>query len=161
MSLGFVKNMDEKQIKQLISDHLDNYATDNQYGVSKVPYHAHTGVDSAQVTDTNLIFTRTARNITQSATPVINTDITSVAHITGLAQAITSMTTNLTGNPQGEDLLRIDITDDGTARAITWGSKFESSGTITLPTTTVVNVRLDVGFVYNPVTSKWRCIATA
>lgn len=99
--------------------------------------------------------------ITQSATPAINTDITDVAHITGLAQAITSFTANLTGTPVQGDTLRIDITDNGSAKAITWGSSFESSGGATLPTTTVAGVRLDIGFVWNTVTSKWRCIAVA
>lgn len=99
--------------------------------------------------------------ITQSATPSINTDAVDVAHIVGLAQAITSMTTNLTGTPIQGDTLRVDITDNGTARAITWGASFEASGTVALPTTTVVNVRLDVGFMWNTVTSKWRCVASA
>jgi len=84
-----------------------------------------------------------------------------VAHITGLAQAITSFTTNLTGTPVEGDTLRIDITDNGTARAITWGDSFESSGNTTLPATTVLGVRLDVGFIWNTVTSKWRCVAVA
>lgn len=102
--------------------------------------------------------TKRAPTVTQSATPAINTDITDVAHITGLAQAITSMTTNLTGTPVEGDELRIDITDDGTARAITWGASFEN-GAATLPTTTVAGVRLDIKFYWNSVTSKWRCMA--
>lgn len=101
---------------------------------------------------------RAPGTITQSATPTINTDVTSVAHITGLAQAITSFTTNLTGNPLPGDTFRIDITDNGTARAITWGTKFEASGTVALPTTTVISTRLDVEFVYNSSTNKWRCV---
>lgn len=99
--------------------------------------------------------------ITQSAAPAINTDLTDVAHITGLAQAITSMTTNLTGTPVEGDELRIDITDNGTARAITWGASFEASGTVALPTTTVISTRLDVRFHWNSATSKWRCVMVA
>lgn len=95
------------------------------------------------------------------ATPTINTDNYDAVHLTALAAAITSMTTNLTGTPVEGDMLRIDFTDNGTARAITWGTSFESSGNVTLPTTTVVSTRLDVGFVWNSVTSKWRCIAVA
>lgn len=101
------------------------------------------------------------RIITQSATPAINTNITGRASITGLAQAITSFTTNLTGTPVGGDTLIISITDDGTARAIAWGTSFESSGNVTLPTTTVLSVRLDIAFVWNTVTSKWRCVGIA
>lgn len=109
---------------------------------------------------TNKRITRRAPAVTQAATPTINTDNTDVAHITGLAQAITSMTTNLSGTPVEGDMLRIDFTDNGTARAITWGTSFEAS-TVALPTTTVISTRLDVGFVWNTVTSKWRCVAVA
>lgn len=110
---------------------------------------------------TNKRHTRRVVATTQSATPTINTDNTDVSYITGLAQAITSMTTNLSGTPVNGDSLIISITDNGTARAITWGASFESSGTVTLPATTVLSTRLDVGFLWNIATSKWRCIATA
>lgn len=97
---------------------------------------------------------------TQSATPTINTDNTDVATITALAQAITSFTTNLSGTPVAGDALIIYITDNGTARGITWGSSFEAS-TVALPTTTVISTLLIVGFFWNAVTSKWRCVAVA
>lgn len=133
----------------------------------KIREHFHNGLDS-QILKIESILGYIANKriikrvppITQSATPIINTDITDVAHITGLAQAITSMTTNLTGNPQEGDTLRIDITDNGTARAITWGASFEAS-TVALPTTTVISARLDIDFVWNSVNSKWRCIKVA
>ncbi len=121
-----------------------------------------TAVDlSSAQTLTNKRITRRDTVVTQSATPTINTDNTDVAHITGLAQAITSMTTNLSGTPVEGDTLRIDITDNGTARAITWGTSFEASGNVALPTTTVISTRLDVGFVWNSVTSKWRIVAVS
>ena len=120
-----------------------------------------TSLSSVTVTLSNKRITRRVVNTTQAATPTINTDNTDCSHITALAQAITSMTTNLSGTPVAGDLLKIDITDDGTARGITWGASFEASGTIALPTTTVISTRLEVGFVWNEVTSKWRCIATA
>lgn len=98
--------------------------------------------------------------VTQSATPQMYTDIADMVKITWLAQAITSMTTNLTGTPVDGQKLWIQITDNGTARAITWGTSFEAS-TIALPTTTVISTRLDIWFIYNSTTSKWRCVATA
>lgn len=94
------------------------------------------------------------------ATPSINTDNVDYAEFTGLAAAITSMTTNLTGTPTRGDTLWLSFTDNGTARAITWGASFESS-TVALPTTTVINTRLDVGFNWNVATTKWRCVAVA
>lgn len=94
-----------------------------------------------------------------SATPSINTDNYDVVHITAQTAAITSFTSGLSGSPVDGDLLRISITGTGSV-AITWGSSFESS-TIALPTTTSSTARLDVGFVWNTESSKWRCIATA
>lgn len=121
------------------------------------------GVVVPTISSTNTITNKrnTKRNpaITQSATPTINTDNTDVAHITGLAQAITSMTTNLSGTPVEGDQLRIDFTDDGTARAITWGASF-AAGASALPTTTVISTRLDTIFYWNTVTTKWICMAT-
>jgi len=74
--------------------------------------------------------------------------------ITALAEAITSMTTNLSGTPSNFDSLVIRIKDNGTARAITWGTSFEAKG-VALPTTTVLSKVLTVGFIYDTVTSKW------
>lgn len=112
-------------------------------------------------TFTNKRITKRTVTVTQSATPVINTDNTDVAYITGLAQAITSMTSSLSGTPSANDTLIVSITDDGTARGITWGASFESSGNVTLPSTTVISTRLDVGFLWNVATSKWRVVAVA
>lgn len=107
---------------------------------------------------TNKRVTARVVTTTQSATPTINTDNTDVASITGLAQAITSFTTNLSGTPVAGDTLIIEITDNGTARAISWGASFEAS-TVALPTTTVISTLLTVGFRWNSATSKWRCVA--
>ncbi len=104
--------------------------------------------------------TRRVNTVASSATPAINSDSTDLFTITALAAAITSFTTNLTGTPNNGDFLQIAITDNGTARAISWGASFESS-TSALPTTTVISTRLDVGFVWNTATSKWRCVAVA
>lgn len=109
---------------------------------------------------TNKRVTKRVITTTQSATPTINTDNTDVSSITALAQAITSFTTNLSGTPVAGDLLMIQITDNGTARAITWGASFEAT-TVALPSTTVISTMLRVGFQWNTVASKWDCIAVA
>ena len=116
---------------------------------------------TATQTTTNKRITKRVVTVAQSATPAINTDNTDVASITGLAQAITSMTSSLTGTPNDGDSLIMRITDNGTARAITWGAKFESSGTVALPGTTVISTMLAVGFIWNTATSAWRCVAVA
>jgi hypothetical protein len=96
---------------------------------------------------------------TSSATPTINTDNVDVYGLTAQTVDITSFTTNLSGTPTDGQKLWIYIVGTA-ARAITWGASFEAS-TVTLPTTTVSTNRLDVGFVWNAATSKWRCVGTA
>ena len=100
-----------------------------------------------------------ASTTTSSATPTINTDTTDIYGLTAQAVDITSFTTNLSGTPTDGQKLWIYIVGTA-ARAITWGASFEAS-TVALPTTTVTTNRLDVGFVWNAATSKWRCVAVA
>lgn len=109
---------------------------------------------------TNKRVTPRVTTITSSATPTINTDNCDAVTITAQAGAITSMTTNLSGTPNNFDELIIRIKDNGTARAITWGSSFEAKG-VALPTTTVISKVLTVAFIYDSVTSKWGCVGSA
>lgn len=108
---------------------------------------------------TNKRITRREGTTTSSATPTINTDNVDAYLITALAVAITSFTTNLSGTPTSGQKLMIEILDNGTARAITWGASF-ASGPGTLPTTTIVNKWLYVGLQWSSSRSKWICLAT-
>jgi hypothetical protein len=108
---------------------------------------------------TNKRVTPRVSTTTSSATPTINTDNTDQFGLTAQTVDITSFTTNLSGTPTNGQKLWIYIVGTA-ARAITWGASFETS-TVALPTTTVTTNRLDVGFVWNATTSKWRCVATA
>ena len=94
-----------------------------------------------------------------SATPTIDTDEYNVLHITAQTAAITSFTSGLTGTPVDGATLHVSITGTG-AVGLTWGTKFEAS-TVPLPTTTSGTARLDVGFLWNTETSRWRCVAVA
>lgn len=102
---------------------------------------------------------RVLASTANSATPTINTDLYDMVVITAQSVAITSFTTNLTGTPVNGQKLWLSLTGT-TAIALTWGASFESS-LATLPTTTVATNRLDVGFVWNVATTKWRCVAVA
>jgi hypothetical protein len=122
---------------------------------------------SQQVLGTIASQTATNKRITKrslllsanSATPAINTDNYDVVNITAQTAAITSFTSSLAGTPLNGDTLRIAVT--GTAAVgLTFGSAFEASA-VALPTTTVATARLDMGFFWNPVTSKWRIVALA
>lgn len=96
--------------------------------------------------------------VTQSATPSINTDNGDIFTITGLAQAITSLTSGLTGTPVEGDMIELQITDNGTARAITHGASFVSTTANAMASTTIVNKRLRELFQWNAVISKWECV---
>lgn len=152
----------------------DNGSTNNSFTVKRQNgtvgfYVRNDGLVSTSVgqvatligteTFTNKRNTARTGTVASSATPTINTDNVDFYSITALAAAITSFTTNLSGTPTEAQTLWIAITDNGTARAIAWGASFESS-TIALPTTTVISTRLDVAFIWNTVTSKWRCVGT-
>lgn len=54
----------------------------------------------------------------------------------------------------------IQITDNGTARALTFGASFAST-TVALPTTTVISTMLRIGFQRNNANTVWDCIAVA
>lgn len=114
---------------------------------------------SNTVTLTNKRITKRTSSEADTATPTINTDNVDFYALTALTQAVTSFTTNLSGTPTQGQTLWIAITGTA-ARAITWGASFEAS-TVALPTTTVSTSRLDVAFVWNTVSSKWRCLAVA
>lgn len=66
---------------------------------------------SSTSTLTNKRVSKRVTVTTQSATPTINTDNGDIFQITGLAQAITSFTTNLSGTPVAGDMMMIQITD--------------------------------------------------
>lgn len=118
-----------------------------------------TYIAAATATLTGKRLTPRVTTITSHAAPTINTDNCDAVTITALAEAITSMTTNLSGTPANFDMLFFRIKDDGTARAIAWGASFASRGA-TLPTTTVLGKVLYVLFAWNSVASTWDCIST-
>lgn len=91
------------------------------------------------------------------ATPTVATDSYDQINYTGLAAAITGFT--VTGTPTDGQKLMIRLKDNGTARAITWGSSFAASGISALPTTTVISKTHLVGFIYDSATAKWVCVA--
>lgn len=73
--------------------------------------------------------------------------------LTALAEDVSFI--DPTGTPTEGQTLKIVITGTAT-RAITWSTGYEAG--VPLPTTTSGTSRLEVGFIWNTVTSKWRCI---
>lgn len=140
------------------------HASDTTISKSAAGVIAVEGVVIPSISSTNTLtnkrVTPRVGTTTSHATPSINTDNVDAYSITAQAEAITSMTTNLTGTPTDFQRLMIRIKDNGTARAITWGASFEAKG-VALPTTTVLSKVLTVGFIYDTVTSKWGCVASS
>lgn len=95
--------------------------------------------------------------VSQSASITLPLDSGDYFKVVGLAQGATI---SVSGTPINLFLI-LKITDNGTARTLAWSTSFESSGTKTLPTTTVDGVMLTVGFIWNDVTSKWTCIGVS
>jgi hypothetical protein len=115
---------------------------------------------SSTNTLTNKRITPRVTSITSnSATPTINTDNCDYVNLTSQTNNITSMTTNLSGTPTDGQMLRISMTASSGTPTVTWGASFEDS-TVTAPTA-LSTTRVDVGFVWNTATSKWRCVAKA
>lgn len=127
-------------------------------GTDVQAYDATNTLAANTQTLTNKRVTARVGSTTSHATPTINTDNVDIYKLTAQAEDITSMTTNLSGTPTDGQVLIIQITGTA-ARAITWGASFEAS-TVALPTTTVTTAMLSVGFLWNSVTSKWRCMAS-
>lgn len=99
-----------------------------------------------------------AASYTTNTGSSLNGDTLDIFLVTAQAGAIKF--NNPSGTPTEGQKLWISITDNGTARAITWDTAFEASS-FPLPTTTVISTRMDMGFIWNVTTSKWRCIAVS
>lgn len=63
------------------------------------------------------------------------------------------------GTPEEGDVLIIRITDNGSARTLTWDSVYRASSYIALPTTTLVNKTMYLGFIYNDTDNKWDLVS--
>jgi hypothetical protein len=139
------------------------HASDTTLSRSAAGVLAVEGVVVPSISSTNTLtnkrVTPRVGSTSSSATPSINTDDYDEYDITALAAAITSMTTNLSGTPTNGQKLLIRIKDNGTARAITWGASFVSSGVATLLATTVISKTHYVGLIYDSTATKWVCIA--
>lgn len=91
------------------------------------------------------------QTVTSSAT-VTATDSNDLVTITAQAEDLTLA--NPTGTPTEGQPLMFRIKDNGTARAITYGSQFRAIG-VTLPTTTTISKTTYLGCVYNSTDTKW------
>ena len=108
-------------------------------------------------TITGRIQPRVNTTTANTGTYSIDTDLYDTFIITGQTVAITSITA--TGTPVNSQKLWVAITSTNTS--INFSTANFEATTIALPTTVVASTRLDVGFIWNTTTTKWRCVATA
>lgn len=92
-----------------------------------------------------------------TATLTVNADAFDFATVT--AQAAGLSIANPTGTPVDGQNLIYRIKDNGTARALSFGTAFRASTDNTLPTTTVISKTIYLGFKYNAADSKWDLLA--
>jgi hypothetical protein len=64
------------------------------------------------------------------------------------------------GTPSDGQVFQFILTDNGTARALSWNSVYAATS-VALPTTTVASTPLRVTFQYSTDNSKWNCIGVA
>lgn len=69
--------MENQEFKKFFNQHITDYAQQNQYGVSMVPFHIHNGVDSPQIDPAALLgfptLTTTDANVAPTNTPTTGT----------------------------------------------------------------------------------------
>ena len=99
--------------------------------------------------------TPSVQSVTSSGTvtPTFSNDAVKIT-----AQAAALTLANPTGTAIDMAGMVIRIKDDGTARAITYGSQYRAMG-VTLPTTTVVSKTLYLAMIYNSDDTKWDVVA--
>lgn len=100
---------------------------------------------------------RRTTSTTSSATPTPDSTNTDLYCLTALATAPTFAAP--TGSPSNGQGLMIRIKDNGTARALAYNAIYRASTDLALPSTTVINKTLYMGFIYNSTDTKWDLVA--
>lgn len=130
-------------------------------GGGSVAWGAVTGTLSAQTDLASALAAKQARapsiqSVTSAGTvtPTFADDMVIIT-----AQAAALALANPTGTPINGLGIVIRVKDNGTARAITYGTQYRAIG-ITLPTTTVISKTTYIAMIYNATDTTWDCIAT-
>jgi hypothetical protein len=105
---------------------------------------------------TNKRITKRVSATTSTATLTISCDSFDFAKVTG--QNVPLTIANPTGTPTSAQPLEYRLKDDGTARAITWGSAFRAFGSA-LPVATTAGKTTYVGCRWNSDDAKWDVVA--
>lgn len=105
---------------------------------------------------TNKRNTKRVVSVSYNANPTINTDNGDAFNIS-LTGNVTSFTTNLSGTPNDEDRMVWNISSDssGPYTISAYGSSFQASGSVSLPTTMPASKIVKLLWIYSAAKSKW------
>lgn len=126
----------------------------------KAPAVASTYTHTLPAMTTTLASVGSTTEASNTATVVAIAGIHHTHTITALAAGDTfGVPTVATGALDDTCQLIIRIKDNGTARALSFNAIFRASSDLALPTTTIVNKTLYLGFKYNVADTKWDLLA--
>lgn len=113
--------------------------------------------DAATKAYADALKTPNVQSVTSGATvtPTFSNDMVKIT-----AQAAGLTLANPTGTAVEGWGMAIRIKDNGTARAISYGTQYRAMG-VTLPTTTVVSKTLYLAMIFNTTDTKWDVVAVA
>lgn len=137
-------------------------ATDTTLSRSSAGVLAVEGVVVPTVSSTNTLTNKrsqprvyTAAN-NASLTPEIDTY--DIFHLTAMSAA-TTINNHSTSTPADGELMEIRFLDNGTARALTWGTNYVAKAGVPLPTTTISSKNMTCLFEWNANLSKFNLLA--
>ena len=140
-----------------IAEGVNKYATQaelNQIATNTNDISTNVSNISSNTTQINRLKGSSTRASVATLTPNINSN--SLEQIT--AQAVNLTVSAPSGTPVLGQKVIINITDNGTARTISWNVVYNVIN-VTLPITTTVNKSLYIGCIYNADTSQWDVVA--
>ncbi len=123
---------------------------------------AGTDYTSPSSTETQTNKRKQPRVNSQASTATLTPEIDTydVFRLSAQAAALT-IANHVTSTPADGEQMRISILDNGTARAISFGTNYVARGGVALPTTTTISKLMTLGFEWYGHLSKWVLMAVA
>jgi hypothetical protein len=144
----------QAELNQIATNTNDISTNANDISTNANDISTNTSNISSNTTQINRLKGSSTRASVATLTPNISNN--SLEQIT--AQAVNLTVSAPSGTPVLGQKLIINITDDGTARTISWNAVYNVIN-VTLPITTTVNKSLYIGCIYNADTSQWDVVA--
>lgn len=123
-------------------------------------------VETAKIKDENVTRAKLAvdtrpglRPYTTTSTATLSPNVDNYTSYEVTAQAAALTIANPTGTATDKTIIMFFIKDNGTPRAITWGTSFSNISGLDTLATTVANKWSVVGCVYNASVSKWQIVS--